>query len=297
MRATQPNVLFFLYIFSHSLKCPAGKSNIHIGKEGYTTRTFSCTVSHRRKLLHTTMGSPGSLNDKTIVRFDKFINMIRNKEIYADVQFDLVDASGVSTRHKGAYVLCDGGYHAWRVMQCPVRTASDPKVLLWSRWLESLRKDVECFFGILKTRFRILKFGIDMVEDASVDLLFRTCCALHNQLLELDGLNAEMEAYAQWDGECWDEMEWGTAANRDMMSDGMRRRLGGNNSFDSGSVGNVSQYADRRIIEEIELEIQMDPSYESFRRQLVDHFIHKHNNGELAWPRLNRHNAPARPAE
>ena len=30
----------------------------------------------------------------------------------------------------------------------------------WSEWLECMRKDVECMFGILKGRFRILKAGI-----------------------------------------------------------------------------------------------------------------------------------------
>ena len=30
----------------------------------------------------------------------------------------------------------------------------------WSKWLESMRKDIECTFGILKGRWRILKAGV-----------------------------------------------------------------------------------------------------------------------------------------
>lgn len=242
------------------------------------------------------MGTPGSHNDKTIVRFDRFISKIRNKELYADVKFDLFDAHGNTTQHKGAYVLCDGGYHAWRVMQCPVRTASDPDVLMWSRWLESLRKDVECFFGILKTRFRVLKFGIDMVEDTTVDLLFRTCCALHNQLLERDGMNAEWTEYVHWESEEWNEMEWGSDANRDVMSDGMRRRLSGagllEGRFDSGSVGEKSQYADRRAIQEALEDAEIEDGHLSLRKKLVAHLTYKHGRHQCVWPRLNRESEP-----
>ncbi len=42
-----------------------------------------------------------------------------------------------------------------------------------------MRKDVECTFGILKGRWRILK----------ADYIWLTCCALHNWLLDIDGMN------------------------------------------------------------------------------------------------------------
>ena len=61
----------------------------------------------------------------------------------------------------------------------------------WSRWLESMRKDVECTFGILKGRFRILKVGIRLHGVQVVDDIWFTCCALHNMLLEVDGRSAE----------------------------------------------------------------------------------------------------------
>ena len=65
----------------------------------------------------------------------------------------------------------------------------------WSQWLESMRKDVECTFGILKGRWRILKSGIRLHGVDTADNIWMTCCALHNMLLEVDG-NSE-----SWDGE------------------------------------------------------------------------------------------------
>ena len=44
-------------------------------------------------------------------------------------------------------------------------------------------------FGILKGRFRILKSGIRVHGTEACDSIFLTCCALHNMLLDHDGLN------------------------------------------------------------------------------------------------------------
>ena len=56
-----------------------------------------------------------------------------------------------------------------------------------------MRKDVECTFGILKGRFRILKTGIRQHDSVDVDNIWFTCCALHNMLLTIDGLNKKWE--------------------------------------------------------------------------------------------------------
>ena len=54
-----------------------------------------------------------------------------------------------------------------------------------------MRKDVECTFGILKRRFHILKTGICMDGVNIFDNIWFTCCALHNWLLDIDGLTGE----------------------------------------------------------------------------------------------------------
>ena len=56
-----------------------------------------------------------------------------------------------------------------------------------------MRKDVECFFGILKGRFRILRYGFRFQSIGMCDNLFLTCLALHNFLLHKDGLDKGWE--------------------------------------------------------------------------------------------------------
>jgi hypothetical protein len=59
--------------------------------------------------------------------------------------------------------------------------------------LTELRKDVECTFGILKGRWRILKTGIRVHNTEVSDNIWMTCCALHNILRE-DGFPSSYEA-------------------------------------------------------------------------------------------------------
>ena len=74
---------------------------------------------------------------------------------------------------------------------------------LFSEWLESVRKDVECTFGIMKGRFRQLKTGTRVHGHVATDRIWLTCCALHNMLIDVDGLNENWESdiFYDWEGE------------------------------------------------------------------------------------------------
>ena len=61
----------------------------------------------------------------------------------------------------------------------------------------SLRNDVECTFGILKGRWRILKSGIRIHGvTEQPNKVWLTCCAFHNMLLDIDGL--DLQWLAKW---------------------------------------------------------------------------------------------------
>ena len=64
-----------------------------------------------------------------------------------------------------------------------------------------MRKDVECAFGILKGRWRILRYGIKLWGIKNTDKIWLTCCALHNWLLEVDGL---AEGWENGVKSCWE---------------------------------------------------------------------------------------------
>lgn len=62
-------------------------------------------------------------------------------------------SNGEEYEEEGAWLLVDGGYHKWRCLQCPLKHSALAQEKLWSEWAETVRKDVECVFGVLKGRF------------------------------------------------------------------------------------------------------------------------------------------------
>ena len=175
------------------------------GKSKHPTRTFNMTVNHRRRILGSTRGHPGSWNDKTLVLFDTFIKAIKRGDILQDNVFEIlekVDDKIVSVKYRGVWIVVDNGYHDWSITVPPFKNTNYRDEIRWSEWIESMRKDVECAFGILKGRFRILKTGVRLHSTLSVDRIWLTCCALHNMLLEVDGLDAP------WDGSRVNTSKW-----------------------------------------------------------------------------------------
>jgi hypothetical protein len=202
----------------------------HIGyKSGSetTTRTYNLTVNHRHQILHTTSGHPGRWNDKTLIRFDTFMADLRDGAFDEMMDFTLQRTETNNTadvtagnennddiedvRIKGAYVIVDNGYLRWPTTIPPMKNTCNRSELRFSQWLESLRKDVECAFGILKGRWRILKTGICCHNTEVSDNVWMTCCALHNLLLDVDGLSHKWNedgvasAYENNDGHFQDE--------------------------------------------------------------------------------------------
>ncbi len=170
-------------------RCNVYLANAAKGKEGFTTIGFGIAVSHRRRILHSTGGFLGATNDKTIARHDSFMTALRTAggqlDCARDFKYSLFDSSGRLVQHKGAYILVDNGYHKWAELMNPISHPNSIEEKRWSANLESFRKDVECTFGILKGRFRVLKTGIRLQSMASVVRVWKTCCALHNMLLEV----------------------------------------------------------------------------------------------------------------
>ncbi|CAN0006671.1 unnamed protein product, partial [Sphacelaria rigidula] len=145
--------------------CPYSWEKQYTEKEGFATIAYQAIVDHTGRVLAATKGYAGSMNDKTITRYDAAIKEIQTSTVYTEKAYSLFDEHGVSSERKGNYSIVDNGYN--KVTSHFGGSSSPlpkfPGTVMESRWskaLESVRKDVECFFGILKGRFRILKLGV-----------------------------------------------------------------------------------------------------------------------------------------
>ena len=141
---------------------------------------------------------PGSKNDKTQAMGDELFEALRTGSLHPDKAFTLYTDDGETIEVKGLYCLVDGGYHQWRCLQCPLKHAVGDDAAAWSERIESTRKSVECLFGRLKKRFRILRLPFLMREPDRISHTFKACCALHNMLLRHDKLNTMGRQRGDW---------------------------------------------------------------------------------------------------
>jgi hypothetical protein len=83
------------------------------------------------------------------------------------------------------YFICDNGDLRWPTSICPYdRADSSTLEGHFSTNLEAVWKDVECTFGILKKRWRILNNGLEYRDIRVCEKIFVVCCCLHNFLLD-----------------------------------------------------------------------------------------------------------------
>ncbi len=133
--------------------CPAGDYNHANKKEGYPTLGFQCIPDYNRRVIAIYGQQFGSRNDKDIVKHDPNIMEIRDGWL-GDCQWKYYAEDGRVIVQISMYLICDNKYLRWPTSICPYTQhvgAASPEGY-FSANLESVCKDVECTFGILKKR-------------------------------------------------------------------------------------------------------------------------------------------------
>ena len=267
----------------------------------FTARTYNIVTNHRRRILGTTDGHPARWNDKSLVKFDEIaMDLHEGKGVMKDLEFELY-AYGETTaavkkeKYRGAWILVDNGYLNWGVTIPPMKNTSTKAQWRFSKWLESMRKDVECTFGIMKGRWRILKTGIRLHGTNKSDEIWKTCCALHNWLLEVDGLDRRWGS--DWQGGMGDVHEdelppsvrtllarnslvvnydgsgMGTGDDRQRGEDNAVGELDNKDTF----VGSIQEIDGSIVVRKL--------SMHQFRQRLICHFDIAFRKKELQWPK------------
>lgn len=252
-------------------KCPVQLFNLCKGKETYPTLGYLVIVDHNRRILFSTKSFYGAINDKTMVKVCKYVQDVKFKRIYSDKTFKIMDEAGVETDCSNWYFISDNGFHEWVCLIPPSGVTSDADEKLWSEWLESVRKDVECAFGILKGRFRFLRNGIQLHKQKDIDNVFFTCLILHNMLLKVDGLD-------KYELGAWDDVDPQEDNNDDLYDDNGDPILPRNVPAPAQAIRQINP-----VLYDVPLE--RDPTHREFKSKLIAHFNYKDRRNELRWPR------------
>ena len=232
--------------------------------------------------------------------FDDFVQGLKNgvyneKHLFQLFDFD-AEGNEIVVEYRGCYVIVDNGYLRWSVTVPPIKKTTMRTEIRFSDWVESMRKDVECTFGILKGRWRCLKYGLRMQSIFQGDMIWKTCCALHNLLLDIDGLADGWQngVASEWEKEadCTQDLPF---ALRRLITPGKSRDLdisgfGSGNDMISTTESVSTVRSDNEEMNHSRLASNSahynvnDMSLALFRCKLIRHFNIAFHKQQVKWP-------------
>ncbi|XP_052181987.1 uncharacterized protein LOC127794779 [Diospyros lotus] len=129
-------------------------------------------------LIHAFLGLPGSLNN---------INVLDRSHVFSKL------AEGCSPEvsytingheYTMGYYLADGIYPSWCTFVKTIPSPQGNKKKFFAAQQESARKDVERAFGVLQSRFAIVRGPGRMWDVETLKYIMTSCIILHNMIVE-----------------------------------------------------------------------------------------------------------------
>jgi hypothetical protein len=163
-------------------KCPtAWRGRFTNGHHGVPTMILEAVASHDLRIWHAYFGVAGSNNDINVLnKSPLFIRELKGEA--PRVQFNVN-----GSRYDRGYYLADGIYPEWAVFVKTIPLPQTDMDKLFAQHQEGARKDVERAFGVLQSRFNIVRRPARLWKRASVGKIIEACVILHNMIVEDEG--------------------------------------------------------------------------------------------------------------
>ena len=131
------------------------------------------------KFIHATVGYPGSIHDARVLRLSGLYDMAQNEQILSGPTRDI---NGVEI---GPLLAGDSAYPltSWLIKPFPDRGRLTPEQRKFNKKFSALRCVVECAFGMLKSRWRIVMKKIEQ-KTSTLTKTVVASCVLHNICIE-----------------------------------------------------------------------------------------------------------------
>ncbi|XP_074351771.1 uncharacterized protein LOC141690911 [Apium graveolens] len=157
---------------------PSGWGGAYSGQKGRPTIILEAVASYDTWVWHALFGVPGAQNDINVLGqspvFDKVIG--------GDSPTVVFHVNG--KRYNNAYYLADEIYHRYSTFVKTISNLTTQSQKLFAKKQEAYRKDVERCFGILQSRWAILRHGARMHKRSTLRSIMMTCIILHNMIVE-----------------------------------------------------------------------------------------------------------------
>ena len=164
--------------------CPvAWKGQFTRGDKGVPTIMLEAVASVDLWIWHAFFGVACSIND---------INVLNQSPLFNDVLHGYapeVRFSVNGTTYTRGYYLADGIYPEWATFVKSFSYPEDPKRLKFKKMQEAARKDVERAFGVLQSRWAIVRGPARFWYQKNLKDIMYTCIILHNMIVEDESEN------------------------------------------------------------------------------------------------------------
>lgn len=159
--------------------CPKGWAGMFInGFKGKPTMILEAVASRDLRIWHAFFGNAGSQNDIQVLnKSPLFIHAIKGEA-------PRVSYTVNGTQYDTGYYLADGIYPEWAAFVKTIRKPQTEKHKLYAQRQEGARKDVECAFGVLQSRFDIVNRPARLWKRNDVVNIMQACVILHNMIVE-----------------------------------------------------------------------------------------------------------------
>ncbi|CAH9116217.1 unnamed protein product [Cuscuta epithymum] len=144
----------------------------------FPTLILEIVAGHNLWIWHAFFGMAGTNND---------VNVLDRSPLFDDIINDVAPTCEFRVnghQYNMGYYLSDGIYPQYATL---IQTISQPcsvKEKLFAKRQESVRKDVERAFGVLQSRWHIVKGQACMWSAKDLGKIMKTCIILHNMIIE-----------------------------------------------------------------------------------------------------------------
>ena len=158
--------------------CPVESQGQYKGHVNQPTIILEAVASQDLWCWHVFFGMPGSHND---------INVLHRSPLFdnlAEVKAPEVNYTINGHEYKMGYFLADGIYPSWGTIVKSISIPMGNKRRYFATAQEAARKDVERFFGVLQSRFAIVRQPGRIWDSETLALIMRACVIMHNMIVE-----------------------------------------------------------------------------------------------------------------
>jgi Plant transposon protein len=158
--------------------CPTAWAGAYKGRDKQCTVVLQAVADDSRWIWHAFFGVPGTMND---------INVMERSDLFADLYAGTttpVEFTINGRQYNRGYYLGDGIYPQWATIVKAISQPQGQKQKLFVKRQESARKAVECAFGILQSRFAIVRQPARSWNKSTLKSIITACIILHNMNIE-----------------------------------------------------------------------------------------------------------------